>query len=243
MSTRLRKGFTLIELLVVIAIIAILAAILFPVFARAREAARQSACQSNLKQLGTAWQMYAQDYDECVVPYSSSGGSTGYAIRWNVELQPYIKNAGVMRCPSDSPNTIGYTYNAEIARNVGAAPPRSLASIQLPAQTPILADGIGINDPTLTQSLAFFIAGPVNTQGRYVNDTANLAGGWNMSNSGPGRIRPDRHNEGAVYAFGDGHVKFYRHAVDPANTAVKVPARVDLDYNGDGNVGNAGSLN
>src|SRR3954447_14532228 len=63
-----RRGFTLIELLVVIAIIAILAAILFPVFARARDAARKTTCTSNIKQLGTAILMYAQDYDECLVP-------------------------------------------------------------------------------------------------------------------------------------------------------------------------------
>ena len=65
-----KRGFTLIELLVVIAIIAILAAILFPVFARAREAARKSSCQSNLKQFGSAFMMYTQDYDECFPPTS-----------------------------------------------------------------------------------------------------------------------------------------------------------------------------
>lgn len=92
----LRKGFTLIELLVVIAIIAILAAILFPVFAQAREKARQATCQSNLKQLGLAVLMYVQDYDE-VLPSS-------WAKEWPGDpmffVQPYMKNTGILICPS-----------------------------------------------------------------------------------------------------------------------------------------------
>jgi len=94
-----RKGFTLIELLVVIAIIAILAAILFPVFARAREKARQTACLSNMKQLSTANRMYATDYDNRIVPYalgSDPGGCAGYFLR----LDPYIKNQQLWNCPS-----------------------------------------------------------------------------------------------------------------------------------------------
>ena len=102
----MRKGFTLIELLVVIAIIAILAAILFPVFARAREKARQTACLSNLKQLGLGLQMYAQDYDEFHPPvYAmpiagyedaiSVGGITYFS-----SMLPYIKNGQIFQCPS-----------------------------------------------------------------------------------------------------------------------------------------------
>ena len=95
----MRKGFTLIELLVVIAIIAILAAILFPVFARAREKARQASCQSNLKQIGLAWQMYSQDYDGMYPPmYDNTNWPSG--IWWADQLMPYIKNNQLFKCPS-----------------------------------------------------------------------------------------------------------------------------------------------
>jgi prepilin-type N-terminal cleavage/methylation domain-containing protein len=107
---RLSRGFTLIELLVVIAIIAILAAILFPVFAQARDKARSAACLSQAKQIGLAAHMYAQDYDETWVMYSygveapdvySNGFGDGYAlVDWEYSLQPYIKNRDVFVCPS-----------------------------------------------------------------------------------------------------------------------------------------------
>jgi prepilin-type N-terminal cleavage/methylation domain-containing protein/prepilin-type processing-associated H-X9-DG protein len=105
-----RRGFTLIELLVVIAIIAILAAILFPVFARARENARKSACQSNLKQIGTANSMYLQDYDQ-VMPYWFLNATTQGRIYqnrryWYELLLPYMKNDDIWRCPSDSAFTV-----------------------------------------------------------------------------------------------------------------------------------------
>lgn len=108
-----RRGFTLIELLVVIAIIAILAAILFPVFAKAREAARATSCRSNLKQIATSYLMYAQDYDE-MLPNARINAAGGAATcdevfnssNWsgwvgNV-LQPYVKNGGVWKCPSNA---------------------------------------------------------------------------------------------------------------------------------------------
>src|SRR5947209_9779048 len=121
MSPR-RTAFTLIELLVVIAIIAILAAILFPVFAQAREKARQASCQSNLKQVGLALLMYAQDYDETFptvgdLPKTNPDGTVcdtdtrkpngrdivrmmGGGLQYM--LNPYIKNAGIFKCPSDT---------------------------------------------------------------------------------------------------------------------------------------------
>jgi prepilin-type N-terminal cleavage/methylation domain-containing protein/prepilin-type processing-associated H-X9-DG protein len=100
--TIVEKGFTLIELLVVIAIIAILAAILFPVFAQAREKARAASCLSNTKQMGLGVLMYTQDYDE-VFPKAQSKDqyNNGWANSWAIVTQPYIKNYSVYRCPSD----------------------------------------------------------------------------------------------------------------------------------------------
>src|SRR5688572_31243262 len=106
MLQRWKRAFTLIELLVVIAIIAILAAILFPVFARAREAARATSCKSNLRQIGTAHQMYAQDYEETfsgsfnLIPGATPGGCGGARISWAQLIQPYVKNSGIFTCPS-----------------------------------------------------------------------------------------------------------------------------------------------
>ena len=96
MRRSLTRGFTLIELLVVIAIIAILAAILFPVFAQAREQARKTSCLSNVKQLGTAHAMYWQDYDETTV----TSWSYGFPGDFEWYVQPYIKNLNILDCPS-----------------------------------------------------------------------------------------------------------------------------------------------
>jgi len=92
-------GFTLIELLVVIAIIAILAAILFPAFARARENARRASCQSQLKQIGLGILQYTQDYDERYVPREN--GPSGSIVTWQENLQPYIKSTQIFKCPSN----------------------------------------------------------------------------------------------------------------------------------------------
>lgn len=102
-----RSGFTLIELLVVIAIIAILAAILFPVFAQAREKARAVSCLSNMKELALANLMYTQDYDEafCNEGEPKSENGWGWQDTWLFETQPYIKNYAIMHCPSDSHTT------------------------------------------------------------------------------------------------------------------------------------------
>lgn len=113
LKARRKSGFTLIELLVVIAIIAILAAILFPVFAQAREKARQTACLSNTKQIGTGLMMYLQDYDEGYPcnwfgagsnePWryrDPANGNPNNRYRWMDAVQPYIKNEGLFSCPS-----------------------------------------------------------------------------------------------------------------------------------------------
>ncbi len=103
-TLRARHGFTLIELLVVIAIIAILAAILFPVFAKAREAARATSCKSNLKQIGLAMRMYSQDYDEMLTPaFVYYDNPTNNVLAWYPDfLNPYVKNANIWWCPSDT---------------------------------------------------------------------------------------------------------------------------------------------
>src|SRR3954464_4564899 len=98
---RPRAGFTLIELLVVIAIIPILAAILFPVFARARESARRASCQSNLKQLGLGLLQYSQDYDEKLPSGLEQSVGRHYGFGWSGMVYSYVKNAQVYKCPSD----------------------------------------------------------------------------------------------------------------------------------------------
>ncbi len=116
---RRNRAFTLIELLVVIAIIAILAAILFPVFAKAREKARGASCASNLKQIGLAIAQYAQDYDELLPTprsyyswYNTFTSSTDYCMDWRGQIQPYCKNRQIFDCPSNTTNYTGNYYGA-----------------------------------------------------------------------------------------------------------------------------------
>jgi len=155
----MKRGFTLIELLVVIAIIAILAAILFPVFAKAREKARQTSCLSNMKQLGLAVMMYTQDYDE-TYPYAYyyidpvAGGSKGYH-HWSYNAMAYVQNAQIFVCPSDksrglAPTNPGLDFQVPalsyIPNEAIFARPRAffhaatLASVDAPADFIMLAE-------------------------------------------------------------------------------------------------------
>ncbi len=196
---RYARAFTLIELLVVIAIIAILAAILFPVFAKAREKARQSSCQSNLKQLGLASAQYAQDYDErLVIPYDNGR-------LWSDLMSPYIKNTQVLTCPS-APSSYGtYTYgwNTELWTP-------ALAEIAKVAETVLLADGKRIN-----RAIAGFQDLAPTTWGSNGHCHWQLhwqnVGSWNGGSCCPDSRRIDvRHNDGCNVAWVDGHVKWDR---------------------------------
>jgi prepilin-type N-terminal cleavage/methylation domain-containing protein/prepilin-type processing-associated H-X9-DG protein len=121
-----RHGFTLIELLVVIAIIAILAAILFPVFAQARDKARATACLSNVKQLGLGFMLYAQDNDETLPIGGWNQDSTTFGSRWYWDVAPYIKNTVIRNCPSNSSSVVTQTNkgtsNTDTGSNYGVNP-------------------------------------------------------------------------------------------------------------------------
>ncbi len=219
-----RKAFTLIELLVVIAIIAILAAILFPVFARARENARRASCQSNLKQIGLGIMQYTQDYDEKMpmMFYYLNGGSSPL-FWWEDTLQPYLKSYQIFVCPSQSfTGSLGqYTYN------------RSLAGYTYPPGFPTTlyysyaTNAVG-NPPSGSQTQPFGNAG---TSLAAIEDVATTlmvfdAYGYTKevtiwdrtdasatpalctANPDGGNCLSRRHLEGTNLLFFDGHVKF-----------------------------------
>ncbi len=200
-----RRGFTLIELLVVIAIIAILAAILFPVFARAREKARQASCCSNLKQMTLAALMYIQDYDERFFyeVWCNTGNPSCPNMCWDrIIVQrdglfyPYMKNKDIMVCPSwgDNPSSCSYGYNKHLAR-------RKLASLTQPARTIFFADSCGI------RWFPYSVANGCCFGGQ--------AWHWRIGMCPEEGREYGPHNEGANIAFVDGHVKWYRVAAIP----------------------------
>ncbi len=194
-SVRMR-GFTLIELLVVIAIIAILAAILFPVFARAREKARQSSCSSNAKQLALSVLMYAQDYDEKMTPTSAG------PYYWGTLLAPYMKNTQILVCPSrtgnhdDSASVLGAYPHYGLADQIDGV---AMGTITMPAETVMLGESnwytySGGGGPANATYGCFFIDLP---------DYTTPNNRW---------IYP--HNEGRNLALCDGHVKWYARPTD-----------------------------
>lgn len=190
----MRRGFTLIELLVVIAIIAILAAILFPVFARAREKARQASCSSNLKQLALAMLMYAQDYDERFAGECSCGCPKVDWTCWRDRMYPYVKNLQLFQCPShnaspgNDPGQIGGNYG--IACHVVSG--KALAEIKLPAESAMLGESNG------QMHLKRYNPGGVPVCG-------NACCGGDIR-----QAYRYSHNEGMNIAYADGHVKWQK---------------------------------
>ncbi len=192
-----RRGFTLIELLVVIAIIAILAAILFPVFARAREKARQASCQSNLKQLALGYLMYAQDYDEWF-PGFLTGNTAIARYGWYDVIQPYLKNRQVYLCPSSQyyygPNR--YATSGDSGGNYYGF---NSSTIVIPAEKFLIVDCAGDSSGGSLGSRTCAVYGP------YIHGDA-----WGGCR---GHLWPC-HNETADVAFCDGHVKAIKPNVD-----------------------------
>jgi prepilin-type N-terminal cleavage/methylation domain-containing protein/prepilin-type processing-associated H-X9-DG protein len=217
-STRsARRGFTLIELLVVIAIIAILAAILFPVFAQAREKAREAACLSNVKQLGLGLQMYAQDYDETLPNHAADTDNflaDKAPANWAKALTPYAKSNQIFSCPSAtldprlksaSPPFNSYQGNAVVLSIQGTA----LARIPNPAEI-IFCQENWFNWTIIWNRPAQVRLNPPGFQYWHLVDCrAQFAGPPTIS---PGCVEQynSRHFEGGNLVFADGHAKFQK---------------------------------
>jgi prepilin-type N-terminal cleavage/methylation domain-containing protein/prepilin-type processing-associated H-X9-DG protein len=232
-NTRNRTGFTLIELLVVIAIIALLAAILFPVFARARENARKSSCSNNLKQIGVGIAQYVQDYDEAM-PISFGGGGTD-ALQWTQRTYAYIKSSQVFQCPSDANRTAipwgtnanpgfpapfhssyGANYRVVTGGGYGSPANVALADVVKPSTT-VLASDLGVN----------CVASAAGSTGPWLNTAQVKNGTWilvdplcNNTSTNPGDAAQatsssnghwaapnPRHLETTNVLYVDGHVK------------------------------------
>ena len=218
-----RRGFTLIELLVVIAIIAILAAILLPVFATARERSRQSSCANNEKQLGIAIIAYEQDYDE-KTPYGDLT-STWRGIGWANEIYSYVKSNGVFLCPDDptlangAAVPVSYAINEQAAGqniSVFAAPATTVMCSEVAGQQVIVSAN---NETGSTWASASDFGDNLVVSNPAGGNSQCCGGGgmpvvyaWglgNFENDKGGSDKPSRHDNNALSNFlmADGHVK------------------------------------
>ncbi len=232
-----KRGFTLIELLVVIAIIAILAAILFPVFAKAREKARQTSCLSNMRQLGTAALGYAQDYDGLYPLSFSFDGANVWATYaasvceppvWpedgmvaNNSVQPYCKNYQLMTCPSlvrvdsagyngytSNPTWVAYHFNTYLNAN-------SESVVRSPALTFMWTEAMGENTGTATMQWPCYLPSFSWTAADWYRPFSNAVGdgtsGGSVTYWTDMQTKDMRiHNDGQNYSYADGHAKWQK---------------------------------
>ena len=253
-NQKVKSAFTLIELLVVIAIIAILAAILFPVFARARENARRASCQSNLKQLGLAMMQYSQDYDERYCNYQVGGRS------WDYLVSPYAgmkvdpsSSAGIFRCPSDTlsrpagqptrsyaiPRTPWAEY-VDSGRGGGPDDTRNFGQTEGNGHSIDTLGGRAVADFQAPATTLMLVECP--SEHNSFGETYNASCLGPVSNDGPGTnnsrqdaARPGmpNHFEGWNYLFVDGHVKWLRpRATMVGANGQQAGAVIDTGYQG-----------
>lgn len=199
-SSRKKNGFTLIELLIVIAIICLLAAILFPVFARAREKARAAACISNLKQIGLAILQYSQDYDENIVGVPTNVSITN---AWLAPYEPYLKSDQVKKCPSASPQRAAGDYTRSLSVLGGDQVSDGTTWTYLHRAIPFMQ----LFNTSLTW-FAFDGRGSYTWTNPYYARAAGADGSaWDTSTSSY-LIAAGRHSAGFNAVFLDGHVKW-----------------------------------
>ena len=216
----MKRGFTLIELLVVIAIIAILAAILFPVFARAREKARQTSCLSNEKQTDLALMMYAQDYDEMMIQALFRWDGTGTCgvdqVSWRIPVQAYMKNQQIRECPSSGLGCAHYGINPNVCglKLARIGQPSSVACIAEAAGWPKTPPGNRLDPDSWgepTGNAHWQIAWPGSAQ-------------YEGTGCGNCSRRPYAiHNSGLNVAFMDGHAKWLKGTVVVTDTTLPGP--------------------
>ncbi|BDI30854.1 hypothetical protein CCAX7_29050 [Capsulimonas corticalis] len=236
-----RTGFTLIELLVVIAIIAVLAAILFPAFAKVREKARQTSCLSNQKQLGLAVMQYNQDNDD------HFPGVQAYGQGWAGAIYPYVKSTGVYICPDDAGTTAtkvsyGLNINLTVTNWSQATTTSALAA---PTKTVLLFEVSGNNaDPSNLNEIASATGWGMDAGGDgYWHGVGYYATGdlgQPSHNSNDGGNKSGRHTDGSNFLLSDGHVKWLR----PANvSAGSTQDTADLDQGAGSTTHNAAGTN
>ena len=224
-----RPGFTLIELLVVVGILAILAAILFPVMANARQRGRQARCTSNVRQLALAFTAYTADWDGAYPPHEiSEGRQEGEAIKdpWDRRLFGYIGSDALYVCPANDEGTFSYAYNAWIAQPERYAGPYRVKPSEFYAR-----EGAEITDPSGT-ILLFEVSNPdaalrgmvgerdllgvtlaQAVEGAFPGDR-DLVETWKLERLAEQEEIPDwawpRHFRGSLFGFADGHVRWYK---------------------------------